>query len=285
MTRPNTPERIYRGVPPAQSERLFTFRATHPYHRITVGQSTWRYLACGEGERALLFLPGAFLRADMWFNQILALEEDYRIVAPDAYALQGLFDMDAVCDALVRSLDEERMDRATVIGISAGGGVAQVLLQTHPERVEHAVLSHCGVLDHSTKRDRQTKRILWLVRILPMFLIRRALKRMTTGETPVSSRWVAFHDAYLREAIPTSREVCTPVFCAAAWRRGAASGSTHGRSIPGPGRSLSCPRRMTRCPVPLWRDCRPAIPGPGRSCSLRADTTLSCSSPRRIPPR
>jgi pimeloyl-ACP methyl ester carboxylesterase len=35
-----------------------------------------------------------------------------------------------------------------------------------------------------------------------MFLIRRALKRMTTGETPPSSRWIAFHDAYLREAIP-----------------------------------------------------------------------------------
>jgi pimeloyl-ACP methyl ester carboxylesterase len=199
---PQAADGIYGTVPPEQRERLFSFRATHPYRRLTCGETTWRYVACGQGEGALLFLPGAFLRADMWFNQILALEDDYRIIGPDAYALQGLFDMDAVCDALVGSLDAEGIERATVIGISAGGGVAQILLQAHPERVEHVVFSHCGVLEHSAAREAQTSRILWLVRILPMFVIRRVLKNMTTGETPLSSRWIAFHEAYLREAIP-----------------------------------------------------------------------------------
>jgi lipase len=195
-------EALYRGVPADQRERLFTFRAAHPYQRLTVGDASWRYIACGRGERALLFLPGGFLKADMWFNQIMALEDDYRILAPDAYALQGLFDLDAVCEALVRSLDAEGIDRATVIGISAGGGVAQVLLQTYPQRVEHAVFSHCGVLEHSPERDTQTKRIIWLARILPMFVIRRLLKRATTGETPPSSRWIAFHEAHMKEAMP-----------------------------------------------------------------------------------
>jgi len=195
-------EEIYRDVPSAQRERLLTFRATHPYKRLTVHGATWRYVACGQGKRALLFLPGAFLKADMWFNQILALEEDYRIIAPDAYALQGVFDMDAVCDALVKSLDAEGVESATVIGISAGGGVAQVLLQMHPERVEHAVLSHCGVLEHSAEGEKKTRRILLLVKILPMFVLRRVLKTMTTGKTPSSSQWIAFHEAYMQEAIP-----------------------------------------------------------------------------------
>jgi pimeloyl-ACP methyl ester carboxylesterase len=196
-------QELYRDVPPAQGKRLFTFRASHPYRQITVADGTWRYLACGCGDRALLLLPGAFLRADMWFNQVLALEDHYRIIAPDAYALQGLFDLDLVCDALLRSLDAEEIESATVIGISAGGGVAQALLQTHPGRVEHAVFSHCGVLDRSADRDRQTRHLLGLVRVLPLPLIRHVLKRMTSGETPPSSRWAAFHDAYLREAIPT----------------------------------------------------------------------------------
>lgn len=192
----------YQDVPSDQRERFLTFRATHPYKALPIKDGSWRHIACGQGERALLFLPGAFLKADMWFNQILALEKDYRVIAPDAYALQDVFDIDAVCEALVRSLDAEGIDRATVIGISAGGGVAQYLLQTRPQRVEHAVLSHCGVLEHSAEAERKTRRILWLVRLLPLFVIRHVLKNMTTGEIPSSSQWIAFHEAYMEEAIP-----------------------------------------------------------------------------------
>jgi len=189
-------------VPQGQRDRLFGFRATHPYRAFDVDGTTWRYLACGEGERALVFLPGAFLKADMWFNQILALERDYRIIAPDAYALQGVFDLERVCQMIVQTLDAEGIAGATVIGLSAGGGVAQALLQMHPERVEHAVFSHCGVMEYDSDAERRTKRILWLIRLLPLFLIRRILRRMTTGELPESSRWVAFHEAYMAEAIP-----------------------------------------------------------------------------------
>ncbi|MGD8245528.1 MAG: alpha/beta hydrolase [Anaerolineae bacterium] len=201
-TTPYPAPEMYRTVPPVQVRRLFAFRADHPYRQVATNGTLWSYLACGRGEKALLFLPGAFLKADMWFNQILALEDDYRIIAPDAFALQGLFDIGAVCDALVRSLDAEDIEKATVIGISAGGGVAQVLLQAHPQRVEHVVFSHCGVLEHSPEGERQARRIIRLLRILPLFVVRRLVKRMTTGERPRASQWIAFHDAYLREAVP-----------------------------------------------------------------------------------
>lgn len=191
----------YRDVPADQRERLFTFRATHAYRQLTVEGATWRYIACGEGERALLFLPGAFMRADMWFNQILAFEGDYRVVAPDAYALQDVFDVALVCDALVKSLDAEGIEKATVIGMSAGGGVAQVLLQRHPERVEHVVFSHCGVLEACAEAERKTRRTLRPLRLLPPFIIRRVLRRMTTGHIPASSRWIVFHEAYVEEAL------------------------------------------------------------------------------------
>jgi lipase len=197
----NTTAETYRDVPPPQRDRLFAFRVTHPYTQLTINGASWQYIACGQGDSALLFLPGAFLQADMWFNQILALETDHRIIAPNAYALQGLFDFDAVCDALVQTLDAEGIERAIVVGLSAGGGVAQLLLQTHPERVEHAVFSHRGVLELSPEAESRTRRILGLVRILPLFVIRRVLKRMTTGEPPSSSRWTAFHEAYVQEAI------------------------------------------------------------------------------------
>jgi pimeloyl-ACP methyl ester carboxylesterase len=59
------------------------------------------------------------------------------------------------------------MERAVVIGISAGGDVAQMLLQSHPERVEHAVLSHCGVLEQTSKGETKARRAVQLVRLLP----------------------------------------------------------------------------------------------------------------------
>jgi len=202
LIRPQRVEVIYREVPSEQRERLFGFRATHPYQQLSIDGATWRYIACGQGMKALLLLPGAFLKADMWYKQILALEDDYRIIAPDAYALQGVFDLDTVCDALVKSLDAVGIERATVIGLSAGGGVAQVLLQRHPKRVEHVVFSHCGVLEHSAEPERRARRALWLVSVLPPFVVRRVLRRMTTGDIPASSRWIAFHEAYMEEALP-----------------------------------------------------------------------------------
>ncbi len=125
-------------------------------------------------------------------------------IAPDAFPLQGVFNMDVICGALLQSLDAEGVEQATLIGISAGGGVAQVLLQAHPEHVKHAVFSHCGVLKHDDEAEREAKQILWLVRLLPMVVIRRVLRRMTPGEIPASSRWIAFHEAYMEEALPNA---------------------------------------------------------------------------------
>ena len=199
--RTNSINEIYQDVPAEQRERFFSFRATHSYHSVGANGTTWRYIACGEGKRALLFLPGAFLKADMWFNQISALESDYRIIAPDAFALQGLFDLDVVCDVLAKSLDAEHIEGVTVIGISAGGGVAQALLHRHPDRVDHVVFSHCGMLEHSDTTEKKSQQVLMLVRLLPLFVIRSVLKRMTTGSMPASSQWVVFHEAYVKEAI------------------------------------------------------------------------------------
>jgi len=108
-------DEVYAGVPVEQRQMLAQFRASHPYKELDIDGARWRYIACGQGDRALLFLPGGFLAADMWFYSILALEQDYRIVAPDAYTLQGTFAMDEVCQALLRILDAEGIDRAPAL--------------------------------------------------------------------------------------------------------------------------------------------------------------------------
>lgn len=193
-------DELYIQVPAGQKRLLEDFRANHPYKAIDVQGVPWRYIACGQGDQALLFLPGGFLAADMWFHSILALEQDYRIVVPDSFTLQGVFSMDAVCRALICNLKAEGIEKATIIGLSAGGGVAQYFVQEHPEWVSHLALSHCGILESDVKAQDKLGRLLKLVRLLPLFVIRRVILRATTGQVPPSSDWVEFHHAFFREA-------------------------------------------------------------------------------------
>jgi hypothetical protein len=93
-------DEIYENVPVKQRQFLQDFRASHPYKELDVGGTCWRYIACGQGDKALLFLPGGFLAADMYFHAVLALEKTHRIIVPDSYTLQGTFDMDGVCSAI-----------------------------------------------------------------------------------------------------------------------------------------------------------------------------------------
>lgn len=193
-------DEIFGQVPTAQKRLLEGFRANHPYKAVDVQGTRWRYIACGQGDQALLFLPGGFLAADMWFYSILALEQNYRIVVPDSFTLQGTFSMDAVCHALVCGLGAEDIEKTTIIGLSAGGGVAQCFVQEHPERVAHLVLSHCGLLEPDVEAQVKLGRLPKLVRLLPLFVIRRAILSATTGQIPPTSDWIEFHQAFFREA-------------------------------------------------------------------------------------
>lgn len=192
-------DQLYAGVPEEQKAQLRDFRKRYPYKQIKVNRKTWRYIAAGQGQKALVFLPGGFLPADMWFYQINALANEYRILSPDAYALQGLFDLDQVCWLLEEMLKNEGLDKVTFIGLSAGGGLIQYLLQERAHLVADAVLSHCGPIMHDEKGERQGRRLLTLARFLPISIIRRIIVRQTGGTPPADSRWIAFHDAYYRE--------------------------------------------------------------------------------------
>jgi pimeloyl-ACP methyl ester carboxylesterase len=193
-------DEIYKDVPDEQKQLLQDFRANHPYKELDVDGTPWRYIACGQGGEALLFLPGGFLAADMYFHAALALEKTHRIIVPDSYTLQGTFNMDDVCRAIARILDAEGVEKATVIGLSAGGGIAQYFIQEYPQRVEHLVLSHCGILERDANAASKLKKMYSLVKILPLFVTRRIVMKMTAGHVLPSSKWIGFHNAYFQEA-------------------------------------------------------------------------------------
>ncbi|MBN1428335.1 MAG: alpha/beta hydrolase [Anaerolineae bacterium] len=196
---PSTFEMAYADVSSEQRERLKAFRVDHPAKFLDVDGKRWRYIACGCGEKTLLFLAGAFLPADMWFYPITELEKSFRILAPDTNMLVGLSARQAL-DALPRLMDTEGVQKTSVIGLSAGGGMAQMLLQEYPERIDDLVLSHTGVIESQPETETQLRRLIWLVRLMPIALVRRVILKKTGGTLPVSSKWRQFHDAFFRES-------------------------------------------------------------------------------------
>jgi pimeloyl-ACP methyl ester carboxylesterase len=192
-------ESLYKNVPIEQRNQLLEFRAAHPYKQLPIDAVSWHYIACGQGEKTLLLLPGALMKADMWFQAILAFEKNYRIIIPDNYALQDTFNMQDICRAHAIILDAEGVGQATVIGISGGAGVAQFFLQDYPHRVEHIVFSHCGVVKPENAPGFQ-KRVK-MIRLTPYSILKRILRASARSrwEYPPSSEWVEFRNAYLSE--------------------------------------------------------------------------------------
>ncbi|NLG51263.1 MAG: alpha/beta hydrolase [Chloroflexi bacterium] len=189
---------IYAQVPAPQRELLQAFRAEHPYQELIQGGESWRYITAGPQDApTLLFLSGGFATADIWMHPILALEGDYRIIAPDAYPLQGTFDIDAICHMLRAILRAEGAQKATFVGLSLGGEVIQYLLQQHPESVEHVVLSHSGLLTPEKAAGRL--RMARTLKLLPFFIAKKTLTAGSTGPFPEASAWRAFAQAYFQE--------------------------------------------------------------------------------------
>lgn len=130
----------------------------------------------------------------MWFHLITSLEDRLHIIALDEPS--AALTLQEANQALIRLLDTEGVAKAIVVGYSAGGGLAQSFVQSHAEPVEHLVLSHCT--PHCGGSARRLKRLVPVVRLLPMPLI-RALFRARSRGCPVSSEWAAFTRAFLGE--------------------------------------------------------------------------------------
>lgn len=154
----NAFERYYQDVPPEQRERLAKFRETHPLKQARVRETSWEYIACGQGEATILWLVGGLRVADAAYRSIPLLEDAFRILAPTYPAIHRMSDL---TDGLIGLLDAEGVDKAHVLAGSFGGMVAQALARRYPERIERVILSTTAVLDaEALERYRQQEALV-----------------------------------------------------------------------------------------------------------------------------
>jgi pimeloyl-ACP methyl ester carboxylesterase len=116
-----------------------------PRNSVNVGDAEISYWTVGDGPPLMLLHPFAFT-ADFWAPYIDALSEDHRLIIPElrghgfstidqgawSYA-QAALDMFAV-------LDQEGVDRAAVIGYSAGGNTLIHMALQGQDRLARMVL-------------------------------------------------------------------------------------------------------------------------------------------------
>ena len=100
----------------------------------------------------VVLLHGLACGRRMWFHQIRALRNRFRVIA---YDQRGHGQTDAPSDAtdysaahlahdLVGVLDALKIERAAIVGFSLGGGPALALAASQPERVSQLVLAEVG---------------------------------------------------------------------------------------------------------------------------------------------
>lgn len=170
---PSTFEYFYRNVREAERAPLRNFRQTHPYKQVSSGGVTWHYLACGQGENTFLLLPGGLRVPDAAYQLIEALEKDFKIIAP---AYPPVTSASALVGGLTAILEKEQVAQAFVFGASYGGGMAQLFLLKHPDKVAKIILANTGILT-TPKEVKLLRLLLPILRRLPGRVLRLFLKR------------------------------------------------------------------------------------------------------------
>jgi pimeloyl-ACP methyl ester carboxylesterase len=139
--------------------------------RIRIGDLAVAVSDAGNGPPVVL-LHGLGCGRRMWFHQIPALQNRFRVIAYDRRG-HGLTDAPATATEysaahlardLVGVLDALKIERAAIVGFSLGGGPALALAASKPERVSRLVLADVGAgADDPVKIEGMVRRWIKLI--------------------------------------------------------------------------------------------------------------------------
>ncbi len=162
---------VYAKAPADKAASLQAFRASHPTSTITVDGLDWEYLSVGKGPETIVFLHGMTGSYDIWWQQIEALQGDYRIISATYPAANSLEELEK---GVLTILEREGVATFNVVGTSLGGYFAQYLVAKYPDRIEKAVFANTFPPNDLIKQKNGT--IGSLVPYLPEWLVMNVLR-------------------------------------------------------------------------------------------------------------
>ncbi len=158
-------------VDPQVRQSLLDFRARYPLQTVHVDGEEWEYVAVGEGPETVLFLHGMTGAYDIWWQQMLALSGQYRLISltyPPVDTLEGM------SRGVMAVLDAEGVEQAGVVGTSLGGYLLQYLMATRPDRISCAVLAN--TFPPNDLLAQRNRALIQLLPFLPSWVVMKFLR-------------------------------------------------------------------------------------------------------------
>ena len=132
-------DELYAKVDADTVKSLTNFRQAHPVQTLNVRGVEWEYLSLGDGPETILFLHGMTGAYDIWWQQMEALQNEYRVISVTYPAVDSLDEME---QAVMAILDAEGAEHFYIVGSSLGGYFAQYLVARHPDKILSAVFAN-----------------------------------------------------------------------------------------------------------------------------------------------
>lgn len=129
----------YAKADPQKVQSLLFFREKYSPKRIEVDGAKWDYLAMGRGKEIILFLHGMTGSHEIWWQQMEALQNEYRMVSVTYPPLNSLEKMRTGIWAI---MNLEKVDQFNIVGTSLGGYLAQYLVVRDPNHIRSAVFAN-----------------------------------------------------------------------------------------------------------------------------------------------
>lgn len=121
------------------------------------------YESHGGGERTLVFAHGMGGNAAVWFNQLAAFVDQYRVIVFDhryfgrSRCAEEEFRPERFADDALAIMDQENVDSAVFICQSMGGWTGSQVALGHRDRIDGLVMSHTpGVFFNTAARNDAT---------------------------------------------------------------------------------------------------------------------------------
>ncbi len=118
--------------------KIETFRRRHPVQTVRAGGQLWGVIETRgkRGAPVLVMLPGTLGTAEIFWNQIVALEKRIRIVSVTYPPVGNIL---RLADGLAALFDKLGISKASVVGSSLGGYLGQWFAARHPKWDERPV--------------------------------------------------------------------------------------------------------------------------------------------------
>ncbi len=118
-------EELSSNVDPDTTASLLAFRQEHSIQQVEVDGVIWEYISFGQGDDTILFLHGMTGAADIWWQQMIALSDRYRVISTTYPPVDSL---EAMSQGVLAILEQEEVATVNVVGSSLGGYFTQNLV-------------------------------------------------------------------------------------------------------------------------------------------------------------